>query len=160
VFEELSNASPIYPRRNRHACRPVQVWRDPLKPLDVLWVALGGGLGSVLRWWIGFAVGERYHGNFPLGTFLINVSGTFLIGYLSVLFGVDWHDRYGHGVVLNAFVLTGVLGGYTTFSSMQLDAAKLSAKRRGGFAASYLLLSVAAGLLAGELGAALARARG
>jgi fluoride exporter len=130
-----------------------------MKPLDVLWVALGGGLGSVLRWWAGLAVGERYHGNFPLGTFLINVSGTFFIGFLSVLFGVDWHDRYGHGVILNAFVLTGVLGGYTTFSSMQLDAAKLSAQRRGGFAAFYLLLSVAAGLLAGELGAALAPAQ-
>jgi fluoride exporter len=131
-----------------------------VKPLDVIWVGLGGGLGSVLRWWIGLVVGERYRGNFPLGTFLINVSGTFLIGYLSVLFGVDWHDRYGHGMVLNAFVLTGVLGGYTTFSSMQLDAAKLSGKGRGGLAASYLLLSVAGGLLAGQLGAALARAPG
>jgi fluoride exporter len=128
--------------------------------LDVMLVGLGGGLGSVLRWWIGLMVGERYHGDFPLATFLINVSGTFLIGYLSVLFGVDWHDRYGHGVVLNAFVLTGVLGGYTTFSSMQLDAAKLAGKRRGALAASYLLLSVLIGLLAGELGGALARTQG
>ncbi len=131
-----------------------------MKLLDVMWVGLGGGLGSMLRWWIGRLVGERYRGNFPLGTFLINVSGTFLIGYLSVLFGVDWHDRYGHGMVLNAFVLTGVLGGYTTFSTMQLDAAKLAAKRRGGLAASYLWLSVAAGLLAGTLGAVFARAQG
>lgn len=131
-----------------------------MKPLDVVWVGLGGGLGSVLRWWVGRVVGERYHGDFPLGTFLINVSGTFLIGYLSVLFGVDWHDRYGHGMVLNAFVLTGVLGGYTTFSSMQLDAVKLSDKRRGGIATYYLLLSVAAGLLTGQIGAALARAQG
>jgi CrcB protein len=130
-----------------------------MKPLDVMWVGLGGGLGSVLRWWVGRLVGERYHGDFPLGTFLINVSGTFLIGYLSVLFGVDWHDRYGHGMVLNAFVLTGILGGYTTFSSMQLDAVKLSEKKRAGLAASYLLLSVAAGLLLGELGATLARAQ-
>jgi CrcB protein len=131
-----------------------------MKPMDIAWVGLGGGLGSVLRWWIGLIVGEHYHGNFPLSTFLINVSGTFLIGYLSVLFGIDWHNRYGHGMVLNAFVLTGVLGGYTTFSSMQLDAAQLAAKTRGGFAASYLLLSVLAGLLAGELGAGLARAQG
>jgi CrcB protein len=114
----------------------------------------------MLRWWFGLLVGQRYHGNFPLGTFLLNVSGTFLIGYLSVLFAVDWHDRYGHGMVLNAFVLTGVLGGYTTFSTMQLDAVKLAGKSRGGLAASYLLVSVAAGLLAGELGAALARAEG
>ena len=131
-----------------------------MKPLDVMWVGLGGGLGSVLRWWVGRLVGERYQGDFPLGTFLINVSGTFLIGYLSVLFGVDWHDRYGHGMVLNAFVLTGVLGGYTTFSSMQLDAVTLSEKKRPGLATSYLLLSVAAGLLLGELAATLARARG
>jgi CrcB protein len=131
-----------------------------MKPLDVMWVGLGGGLGSMLRWWVGLVVGQRYRANFPLGTFLLNVSGTFLIGYLSVLFRVDWHDRYGHGMVLNAFVLTGVLGGYTTFSTMQLDAVKLAGKSRGGLAASYLLVSVAAGLLAGELGAALARAEG
>jgi fluoride exporter len=131
-----------------------------MKPMDIVLVGLGGGLGSLSRWWVGLVVAERHHGNFPLGTFLINVSGTFLIGYLSVLFGVDWHDRYGHGMVLNAFVLTGVLGGYTTFSSMQLDAAKLAGKKRGALAAAYLLASVFAGLLAGELGAALARAQG
>ena len=103
-----------------------------MKPIDVVLIALGGGLGSIWRYWFGLAVGERYHGNFPLSTFLINVSGSFLIGYLSVLFGVDWRDRYGHGMELNAFVLTGILGGYTTFSSMQLDAAKLTGNRRGG----------------------------
>ena len=129
-----------------------------MSPMDIVWVGLGGGLGSVLRWLIGLLVGKRYDGKFPLGTFLINVSGTFLIGYLSVLFGIDWHNRYG--IALNTFVLTGVLGGYTTFSSMQLDAAKLAEKRRGGLAASYLLLSVLAGLLAGALGAGLARAQG
>jgi CrcB protein len=131
-----------------------------MRPIDVLLVGLGGGLGSVLRWWVGLVVGERYHGKFPLGTFLINVSGTFLIGYLTVLFGVDWHDRYGHEMVLNAFVLTGVLGGYTTFSTMQLDAANLAGKRHGVLAASYLFSSVLAGLLTGELGAVLARAQG
>jgi CrcB protein len=129
-----------------------------MKPLDVMWVGLGGGLGSVLRWWIGRVVGERYHGDFPLGTFLINISGSFVIGYLSALFGVDWRDRYG--TALNAGVLTGVLGRYTTFSSMQLDAAKLAGKRRGVLAASYLLLSVGVGLLAALLGLALARAQG
>jgi fluoride exporter len=95
-----------------------------MTPLDVMWVGLGAGLGSVLRWWIGRVVGERYHGDFPLGTFLINISGSFVIGYLSALFGVDWRDRYG--TALNAGVLIGVLGGYTTFSSMQLDAVKLT----------------------------------
>jgi fluoride exporter len=131
-----------------------------MQPADVFWVGLGGGLGSVLRWWMGRLVGERYRGRFPLGTFLINISGSFLIGYLSVLFSVDWHNRYGHGLVLNAFVITGILGGYTTFSSMQLDAAKLAQKQQAPLAALYLLLSVAAGLIAALLGAALARAQG
>jgi fluoride exporter len=101
-----------------------------MTPLDVMWVGLGGGLGSLLRWLTGRVIGEHYHGDFPVGTFLINVSGAFAIGYLSVLFKVDWRDRYG--TALNAGVLTGVLGGYTTFSSMQLDAVKLAGKRGPG----------------------------
>ena len=129
-----------------------------MKPLDVVWVGLGGGLGSVLRWWIGRIIGEHFHGDFPLGTFLINISGSFTIGYLSTLFGVDWRDRYG--TALNAGVLTGVPGGYTTFSTMQLDATKLTGKRHSALAVIYLLLSVAAGLAAALLGAAIARAQG
>ena len=109
----------------------------------------------MLRWFIGRLVDEHYRGGFPLATFLINVSGAFVIGFLSVLFGVDWHDRYG--TPLNAGILTGVLGGYTTFSSMQLDAAKLADKSRGGAALFYLLISVVAGLVAAGLGAFLAR---
>ena len=129
-----------------------------MRPLDIMWIGLGGGLGSLLRWWVGLAVGKRYHGDFPLGTFLINVSGTFVIGYLSVLFKVDWHDRYGSA--LNSGILTGVLGGYTTFSSMQLDAAKLTGKKGGVSAASYLLLSIVVGQLAAGLGSVIARAQG
>src|SRR5215831_11537188 len=125
---------------------------------DVMWVAVGGGVGSVLRWVVGRIVGERYHGDFPLGTFLINVSGAFAIGYLSVLFSVDW--RYRHGTALNARILTGLLGGYTTFSTMQLDAVNLARKRGGVPAASYLLVSLIAGQLAAGLGGALALAQG
>ena|SRR6516162_3494481 len=72
-----------------------------------MWVGLGGGLGSLLRSWVGRMVGERYRGHFPLGTFLINISGSFVIGYLSVLFMVDWRDRYGSA--LNSLWLTGLL---------------------------------------------------
>jgi fluoride exporter len=131
-----------------------------MNPMDVALIALGGGLGSVGRYSIGLAIGERYHGSFPLGTFMINVTGSFLIGYVSVRLNVHWYNRYGHGAVLNAFVVTGVLGGYTTFSSMQLDAAKLAGDRQGVLAASYLVLSVLTGLLAALLGAALARVQG
>ena len=126
--------------------------------LDVFWVGLGGGLGSLLRWWIGLRVGQLYKGPLPLGTFVINVSGAFVIGYLSILFTVDWRDRYGD--FLSAAVLTGILGGYTTFSSMQLDAAKLADSGRGKLATGYLLLSTVAGLAAAVFGAWLAMLQG
>lgn len=129
-----------------------------MRPLDVMWVGAGGGMGSLLRWWIGKVVGERYSGSFPLATFLINISGAFLIGYLSVLFSVDWHDRFG--TVLNAGVLTGILGGYTTFSTMQLDAVKLGIAGRHSYAIAYLFGSVASGLIAAAGGAGLARLMG
>jgi CrcB protein len=129
-----------------------------MTPLDVMLVGLGGGLGSLLRWQVGRLIGESYHGDYPLGTFLINVSGAFAIGYLSVLFNVDWRVR--HGTAVNAGVITGVLGGYTTFSSMQLDAAKLDKTRGRVSAGFYLLLSFAVGQLAAALGSAIARAQG
>ena len=95
--------------------------------LDVLWVGLGDGLGSLLRWWVGRVVGERWRGDFPLGTLLINISGAFPMAYLSVLFAVDWHTR--HGTALTSLCPTGIIGGYTTFSSMQMDAVNLAGTR-------------------------------
>lgn len=130
-----------------------------MTPVDVLLVGLGGGLGSLCRWAIGSAIGRRWpHSRFPLGTFVINVSGAFTIGFLATLSGLDFTDRYGP--TLAAGVLTGFLGGYTTFSSMQLDAATLASKSGARDAAFYLLASVVAGGVAAALGIVLARLAG
>ena len=123
-------------------------------PFTMALVFVGGAGGSVIRWLVGIGVGERHKGTFPLGTFLINVSGAFLMGFLSTLFNVDWKDRYGSH--LTASVLTGVLGGYTTFSSYQLDTAHLYKKGTRGWAL-YWAGSVAAGLVAAALGAIAAK---
>jgi CrcB protein len=124
-------------------------------PVTIALIFAGGGGGSVIRWLVGKGVAERRGGSaFPVGTLLINVSGAFLMGFLSTLFVVDWKDRYGSH--LTASVLTGVLGGYTTFSSFQLDAVHLH--RKGGPAwVLYWAGSVAAGLVAAALGATAAR---
>src|SRR5262245_1088623 len=95
--------------------------------VTVMLVFVGGASGSAIRWLVGLGINERYKGGFPLGTFAINVTGAFLIGFLSALFSVDWKDRYGSN--LTAFVLTGILGGYTTFSSYQLEAVNLYNKK-------------------------------
>lgn len=122
--------------------------------IDILLVGSGGGIGSLLRWWIGRLVGERYHGKFPLPTFIINISGAFVIGFLSRYFAIDWDDRYG--TFLQSAILTGLLGGYTTFSSMQLDALKLTQTKQKLLALFYLLLSVLFGVTAAFIGAWLA----
>lgn len=122
---------------------------------DILLVGLGGGLGSICRWMIGKAIGEHAATAwFPLGTFLINVSGAFVIGFLATTFIVGWEERYG--TVLTAGILTGFIGGYTTFSSMQLDAAH-AARTSAGRALGYLIASIGAGLGAAMLGIWLAR---
>ena len=124
-------------------------------PLTLALVFVGGASGSAIRWLVGIAVGERYKGTtFPLGTLLINVSGAFLMGFLSTTFNVDWKDR--HGSNLTAFILTGVLGGYTTFSSYQVDTANLYNTGRRAWAL-YWAGSVAAGLIAAMLGAITAK---
>ena len=127
-------------------------------PVTLALVFVGGAGGSAIRWLVGIGVGERYKGStFPLGTLLINVSGAFLMGLLSTLFNVDWKDRYGSN--LTALVLTGVLGGYTTFSGYQLDTANLY--KRGGRAwVLYWIGSGAAGLIAAALGAITAKSFG
>jgi fluoride exporter len=113
-------------------------------------VFIGGALGSLLRWLLGSAIGERYTGKFPLGTFVINVTGAFVMGLLSTLMAIDWRDRFGS--FFTAFMLTGILGGYTTFSSYELDTVTAYNKREHDIALLYWVGSVAAGLLAAALG--------
>ena len=117
----------------------------------ILLVFAGGAAGSVLRWWTGVALGHRYQGRFPLATFLINVSGAFLIGALSTLFSIEWYHR--HESDLTALIMTGFLGGYTTFSSYQMETVTLHNEQAYRTASLYWFGSVVAGLAAAALGA-------
>ena len=122
----------------------------------MLWVGLGGGIGSLLRWQVGRIVDRRVSSPFKVGTVLINLSGAFLIAYIAASLALGWEHRYGD--VISSLVLTGVLGGYTTFSTMQFDAVKMAAAGRHALAVVYLAASVGGGLLAAAAGVALAKA--
>jgi len=113
-------------------------------------VFLGGGIGSLARWQVGLAIHRRYGGPFPLGTLVINVSGSFIIGLLCTLLGIGLRGQVDDEVT--ALVLTGLLGGYTTFSSYELETLELLQARRRAMAAGYWVGSVAAGLAAAFLG--------
>jgi CrcB protein len=104
-------------------------------------VAIGGALGSVLRYLAVFAVGA------PLATMLINILGSFAMGALYVLLF--------HRTHLSPLLMTGVLGGFTTFSAFSLDALKLYQTGQPGTALAYVAGSVVLSLLAVALGAAL-----
>ncbi|MRX51036.1 fluoride efflux transporter CrcB [Paracoccus sp. S-4012] len=116
-----------------------------------LQVALGGAVGAVLR--LATTRGLPWHGpGLPVGTFVVNVLGCFVMGFLAALFA----HRGGHH--LAPFLMTGILGGYTTFSAFSLDALTLWQQGQGGLALAYVAGSVALSLLAVVAGLSAGRA--
>ncbi|MGV6873296.1 fluoride efflux transporter CrcB [Pseudochelatococcus sp. B33] len=115
-----------------------------------LTVFAGAGLGGVLRWLVGIVAARWLGTSFPWGTMFVNVSGSFVMGGLAALLlfragAAEWQGA-------RLFLLTGVLGGYTTFSSYALDIAVLWEQGDFSAAAIYGLGSVVlsvAGLAAG-----------
>lgn len=84
---------------------------------QVLAIAAGGAVGSVLRFWMSTWVHSFAGRSFPYGTLAVNVLGCLAMGFLFVLFV----DRFSDSTVLRAGVLIGVLGGFTTFSSFSIE---------------------------------------
>jgi len=124
-----------------------------MTPQVLFAVFVGGGAGAACRYGVGRFVGGRYDGDFPLGTFLINVTGCFLLGLLSTALASQ-----GTGVALPLALLgTGFLGGYTTFSTYALEGFLLYLDGSHREALMSLLGSVAAGLAAAAVGAGAAR---
>ncbi len=121
--------------------------------LRYLLVLIGGGGGALARYVAASAIMTRFGGRFPLGTLAINVSGSFLIGFLMTAFT----ERLQLDPAWRLLLVVGFLGGYTTFSSFEWET--YSAVRDGGFWIGMLnvVSSVALGYAAVWLGSALAR---
>src|ERR1035438_7577205 len=95
-----------------------------------LWVALGGALGSVSRFWLSGLVAARFGETFPWGTLIINVSGSFLIGLIGALASSEGRMDSQSRSFATLFIMYGICGGYTTFSSFSLATLKpLQAKQ-------------------------------
>lgn len=113
-----------------------------------LLVFLGGGFGSVLRWLTGLGAARVLGTGFPYGTLAVNLIGGLVMGVLAkVLITSETSARF--------LLMTGVLGGFTTFSAFSLDAANLYLKGEVSAAMVYVLLSVVGSLAAVMLGLAL-----
>jgi len=119
-------------------------------------VFIGAGIGGALRHGVNIGATRLFGFGFPYGTFIVNVVGSFLMG----LFAGYFAFRPGIGQHVRLFLTTGMLGGFTTFSSFSLDAALLIERHAWGMALGYAVGSVAAGLSALFLGLALFRGGG
>lgn len=109
--------------------------------MNYLYVFIGGGLGAVLRYVCQFFLGKPDGNSFPLSTFIVNISGCFIIGLLAAIaFRLKWNE------MISLLVFTGILGGFTTFSSFSVEFLNLMKNNHSGTAFLYVGLSNFAGL--------------
>lgn len=121
--------------------------------LQILLVALGGAVGSVCRYLVGVGALRLMGPSFPWGTLAVNVAGSFAIGILAELIVA----RFGASAELRLLLITGFLGGFTTFSAFALDAVTLFERGASVTAATYLILSIGASIAAAIAGIGLMR---
>jgi CrcB protein len=115
-----------------------------------LWIGLGSALGGMARYWCSGFVADRIGETFPWGTLLVNVVGSFIIGFFATLTAPD--GRLLVGSTARQFVMVGVLGGYTTFSSFSLQTLNLARDGEWLRAGANIVLSVVLCLVAVWLG--------
>lgn len=110
----------------------------------VLWVALGGAIGSAARYGVNVWSGRMFGSEFPWHTLIVNTLGCFVMGALTEMMVSKLHV----GQETRAFLTTGILGGFTTFSAFSLDFAYLVERKQVLTAGGYAVASVVISLLA------------
>ena len=110
--------------------------------LAYLFVAVGGALGSVARFGIGDLVSQKFGETFPWGTFVVNVTGSIVIGFLGALTGAEGRMSPETRVFATQLFMTGVCGGYTTFSSFSFQTLNLLRNGQWLYAGGNVLFSV------------------
>lgn len=104
------------------------------------WIGLGSGLGGMARYWLSGLVAQRFGEVFPGGTLFVNVSGSFLIGVAAAL--SDTEGRILISPTARQFLMVGIFGGYTTFSSFSLQTLNLARDGEWWYAGMNIILSV------------------
>jgi len=122
--------------------------------VTVVGIAVAGSLGALARYGLDGAVSRRWPGAFPWGTFVVNISGAFLLGLLFVLLT----ERVTVDPWIRSSLTIGFLGAYTTFSTLSFESYRLLEDGAVGLALANALGSVAAGLFAVYLGVVAGRA--
>jgi CrcB protein len=121
--------------------------------MKYLWIALGGALGSVARYTVGLWIYERMGTRFPYGTFVINISGCFIIGFALTILDA----RVGLPPAWREAIPIGFVGAYTTFSTFEYETLRAVQGGQPAIGLLYVALSVVIGFAAVWLGSAAGR---
>jgi CrcB protein len=120
--------------------------------INYIIIFAGGGVGASSRYALATWIGQKWGRSFPLGTFVIKVSGSFVIGLLMTLMA----ERFTENPQWRLLLVVGFLGGYTTFSSFEYETGKLVTDGEYVYATLNAVLSVVAGFAALKTGEVLA----
>ena len=104
------------------------------------WIMAGSAIGGGLRYWFSGLIATHFGETFPWGTIFVNVTGSFVIGFFATLTAPD--GRFFVSPTARQFVMTGICGGYTTFSSFSLQTLNLSRDEEWLYAGGNILGSV------------------
>lgn len=121
--------------------------------MKYLWIALGGALGSVARYAVGLWIYERMGTRFPYGTFVINITGCFIIGFALTILDA----RVGLPPAWREAIPIGFVGAYTTFSTFEYETLRAVQHGQSAIGLLYVMLSVVIGFAAVWLGSAAGR---
>ena len=121
--------------------------------MNIVIVGIGGFLGAIVRYGVGLWAGQRWGRVFPLGTFMINVSGSFLIGLLMPILT----ERFILNPQWRLLLVVGFLGAYTTFSTFEYETGALLRDSEYLYASLNIVLSVVVGFIALKMGDILAK---
>jgi CrcB protein len=108
--------------------------------LNYVWIGIGGALGSMARFWASGFVARHFGETFPFGTLLVNITGSFVIGFFATLTGPD--GRWLAPASFRAFFAIGICGGYTTFSSFSLQTLNLVRENEWLYAIANAIFSL------------------
>ena len=116
--------------------------------IKILWIFLGGGIGAISRYWLSLGIYRLVGTGFPYGTLVVNILGCFFIGLWMTMF----EDRFLVNPNLRLFLIIGILGGFTTFSSFSFETISLLQEGSYFLGMGNILLSVFVCLTATWLG--------
>jgi CrcB protein len=122
--------------------------------LNYVLIALGSALGGITRYWASGVIANRFGQTFPWDTLIVNITGSFVIGFFASITAPE--GRWLVGAYARNFVMIGVCGGYTTFSSFSLQTLNLAKDEEWLYAAGNAVLSLVLCLVSVWLGHALA----